>query len=154
MNPQEVLVLIKGDIKTEEVESLSFDDASRKCKVVFRNGNAYAYSAGNVVCLNNPCQHDFKKQKISVNGIELYNIENIFEFCDAKTNKKYWHVVFKDKAKTYKYDELKVLNETRDTFQSAVLNYLKDVAANNPLLVQEFCENDFTLGIVPFVKFP
>lgn len=142
MNPREVLVLIKGEIKTEEVESLSFDDASRKCKVVFRNGSAYEYSAGNVVCLNNPCQHDFKKQKISVNGIELYNIENIFEFCDAKTNKKYWHVVFKDKAKTYKYDELKVLNETRDTFQSAVLNYLKDVAANNPLLVQEFCEND------------
>ena len=83
-----------------------------------------------------------KKQKISVNGIELYNIENIYEFCDAKTNKKYWHVVFKDKAKTYKCDELKVLNETKDTFQSAVLNYLKDVAANNPLLVQEFCEND------------
>ena len=142
MNPRELLVLIKGEIKTEEVGSLSFDDASRKCKVVFRNGSAYEYSAGNVVCLNNPCQHDFKKQKISVNGIELYNIENIFEFCDAKTNKKYWHVVFKDKAKTYKYDELKVLNETRDTFQSAVLNYLKDVAANNPLLVQEFCEND------------
>lgn len=142
MNPREVLVLIKGEIKTEEVETLSFDDASRKCKVVFRNGSAYEYSAGNVVCLNNPCQHDFKKQKISVNGIELYNIENIFEFCDAKTNKKYWHIVFKDKAKTYKYDELKVLNETRDTFQSAVLNYLKDVAANNPLLVQEFCENE------------
>lgn len=142
MNPREVLVLIKGEIKTEEVESLSFDDACRKCKVVFRNGSAYEYSAGNVVCLNNPCQHDFKKQKISVNGIELYNIENIYEFCDAKSNKKYWHVVFKDKAKTYKYDELKVLNETRDTFQSAVLNYLKDVAANNPLLVQEFCEND------------
>lgn len=142
MNPQEFLVLIKGEIKTEEVESLSFDDASRKCKVVFCNGSAYEYSAGNVVCLNNPCQHDFKKQKISVNGIELYNIENIFEFCDAKTNKKYWHIVFKDKAKTYKYDELKVLNETRDTFQSAVLNYLKDVAANNPLLVQEICEND------------
>lgn len=142
MNPQEFLVLIKGEIKTEEVESLSFDDASQKCKVVFRNGSAYEYSAGNVVCLNNPCQHEFQNQKISVNGIELYNIENIYEFCDAKTNKKYWHVVFKDKAKTYKYDELKVLNETRDSFQSAVLNYLKDVAANNPLLVQEFCEND------------
>ena len=142
MNPREILVLIKGEIKTEEVESLSFDDASRKCKVVFRNGSAYEYSAGNVVCLNNPCQHEFQNQKISVNGIELYNIENIYEFCDAKSNKKYWHVVFKDKAKTYKYDELKVLNETRDTFQSAVLNYLKDVAANNPLLVQEFCEND------------
>ena len=142
MNPRELLVLIKGEIKTEEVETLSFDDASRKCKVVFHNGSAYAYSAGNVVCLNNPCQHDFKKQKISVNGIEIYNIEIIYEFCDAKTNKKYWHVVFKDKAKTYKYDELKVLNETKDAFQSAVLNYLKDVAANNPLLVQEFCENE------------
>lgn len=35
MNPQEFLVLIKGEIKTEEVETLSFDDASRKCKVVF-----------------------------------------------------------------------------------------------------------------------
>lgn len=45
MNPREVLVLIKGEIKTEEVESLSFDDASRKCKVVFRNGSAYEYSA-------------------------------------------------------------------------------------------------------------
>ncbi|MCL4102101.1 AAA domain-containing protein [Fibrobacter sp. HC4] len=142
MNPREVLVLIKGEIKTEEVESLSFDDASRKCKVVFRNGNAYEYSAGNVVCLNNPCQHEFQNQKISVNGIELYNIENIYEFCDAKSNKKYWHIVFKDKAKTYKCDELKILNETKDSFQSVVLNYLKDVAANNPLLVQEFCENE------------
>ncbi|WP_405328832.1 AAA domain-containing protein [Fibrobacter sp.] len=141
MNPQKFLVLIKGEIKTEEVESLSFDGASRKCKVVFRNGCAYEYSAGNVVCLDNPCLHEFKNQKISVNGIELYNIENIFEFCDTKTNKKYWHIVFKDKAKTYKYDELRVLNESKDSFQNTVLNYLKDVAANNPLLVQEFCEN-------------
>lgn len=141
MNPQEVLVLIKGEIKTEEVESLSFDNAARKCQVVFRNGNAYEYSAGNVVCLNNPCEHEFKNQKISVNGLELYNIENIYEFCDAKTSKKYWHVVFKDKAKTYKYDELKVLNESKDCFQNAVLNYLKDIAANNPLLIQEKCED-------------
>ena len=143
MNPREVLILIKGEIKTEEVESLFFDNVSRKCKVVFRNGKSYEYNAGNVVYLNNPCLHEFKDQKISVNGIELYNIENIFEFCDAKTKKKYWHIVFKDKAKTYKYDELKILNETKDCFQSAVLNYLKDIAANNPLLVQEFCENDY-----------
>lgn len=141
MNPRDVLILIKGEIKTEEVESFSFDNAARKCQVVFRNGNAYEYSAGNVVCLNNPCEHEFKNQKISVNGLELYNIENIYEFCDAKTNKKYWHVVFKDKAKTYKYDELKVLNESKDCFQNAVLNYLKDIAANNPLLIQEKCED-------------
>ena len=141
MNPQEVLILIKGEIKTEEVESLSFDDARRKCKVVFRNGNTYEYSAGNVVCLNNPCQHEFKNQKISAKGLELYNIESILEFSDPKTDEKYWHVIFKDKAKTYKYSELKVLNESKDCFQNAVLNYLKDIAANNPLLVRDFCEN-------------
>ena len=142
MNPCEVLILIKGEIKTEDVESLSFDSVDLKCLVSYNNGRSYEYNANNVVCLNNPCQHEFKNQKISVNGIELYNIENILEFCDAKTNKKYWHVIFKDRAKTYKYDELNILNETKDCFQSAVLNYLKDVAANNPLLVQEFCEND------------
>ena len=141
MNPQEVLILIKGEIKTEEVESLSFDNASRKCKVVFRNGNSYEYSAGNVVCLDNPCQHEFKNQKISARGIVLYNIESILEFSDPKTDEKYWHVIFKDKAKTYKYSELKVLNESKDCFQNAVLNYLKDIAANNPLLVRDFCEN-------------
>ena len=70
MNPCDVLILIKGEIKTEEVESLSFDNARRKCKVVFRNGNTYEYSAGNVVCLNNPCQHEFKNQKISAKGLE------------------------------------------------------------------------------------
>lgn len=141
MNLCDVLILIKGEIKTEEVESLSFDNASRKCKVVFRNGNTYEYSAGNVVCLNNPCLHDFKNQKISANGLELYNIESIFEFSNPKINEKYWHVIFKDRAKTYKYSELKVLNESKDCFQSAVLNYLKDIAANNPLLVQDFYEN-------------
>jgi hypothetical protein len=141
MNPQETLILIKGEIKTEEVESLSFDNANSRCSVVFRNGKAYEYSAGNVVCLMDPCLHEFKNQKISANGLELYNIQAIFEFKDPKTEKRYWHIVFNDKAKTYKYDELKVLNETEDSFQSSVLNYLKDIAANNPLLIQESCDD-------------
>ena len=141
MNPQETLILIKGEIKTEEVESLSFDDANSRCRVVFHNGKAYEYSAGNVVCLKDPCQHKFKNQKISVNGLELYNIQSILEFKDSRTDKRYWHVIFKDKAKTYKYDDLKVLNESQDSFQNAVLNYLKDIAANNPLLIQENCED-------------
>ena len=118
MNPQETLILIKGEIKTEEVESLSFDNANSRCRVVYRNGKAYEYSAGNVVCLTEPCLHEFKKQKISANGLELYNIQTIFEFRNPKTDKRYWHIVFNDKAKTYKYDDLKVLNETEDSFQS------------------------------------
>jgi superfamily I DNA and/or RNA helicase len=141
MNPQETLILIKDEIKTEEVESLSFDATKSRCRVVFRNGKAYEYSAGNVICLKDPCLHEFKKQKISANGLELYNIQSIFEFQNPKTGKRYWHIVFNDKAKTYKYDELKVLNETEDCFQSSVLNYLKDVAANNPLLIQESCDD-------------
>ena len=141
MNPQETLILIKGEIKTEEVESLSFDDANSRCRVVFHNGKAYEYSAGNVVCLKDPCQHEFKNQKISANGLELYNIQSVLEFKDPRTDRRYWHVIFKDKAKTYKYDDLKVLNESQDSFQNAVLNYLKDIAANNPLLIQENCED-------------
>ena len=41
MNPQETLILIKGEIKTEEIESLSFDNANSRCRVVYRNGKAY-----------------------------------------------------------------------------------------------------------------
>lgn len=141
MNPQETLILIKGEIKTEEVESLSFDSANSRCRIVYRNGKAYEYSAGNVVCLKEPCLHEFKNQKITANGLELYNIQTIFEFKNPKTDKRYWHIVFNDKAKTYKYDDLKVLNETEDSFQSSVLNYLKDIAANNPLLIQESCDD-------------
>ncbi|MBR2196957.1 MAG: hypothetical protein IJ909_00595 [Fibrobacter sp.] len=141
MNPQEALILIKDEIKTEEVESLSFDAAKSRCRVVFRNGKAYEYSAGNVICLKDPRLHEFKKQKISANGLELYNIQSIFEFQNPKNGKRYWHIVFNDKAKTYKYDDLKVLNETEDSFQSSVLNYLKDIAANNPLLIQETCDD-------------
>ena len=77
MNPQETLILIKDEIKTEEVESLSFDAAKTRCRVVFHNGKAYEYSAGNVVCLTEPCLHEFKKQKISANGLVEYTLLHV-----------------------------------------------------------------------------
>lgn len=141
MNPHEILVLIKGEIKTEDIESLLFNDDAHTCTVTFHNGKSYEYNSGNVLCLKDPILHEFHNQKITVDGIELYNIESILEFYDSKNKKKYWHIVFKEKEKTYKYDDLKILNKTDDTFKNEVLNYLKDIAANNPLLVQEHCED-------------
>ena len=35
------LILIKGEIKTEDVASLSFDDASHTCVVVFNSGKSF-----------------------------------------------------------------------------------------------------------------
>ena len=40
MNPHEILVLIKGEIKTEDVESLLFNDDAHTCNVTFHNGKS------------------------------------------------------------------------------------------------------------------
>lgn len=135
MSPVSTLILIKDEIKTEDVSSLSFDDASHTCVVVFNSGKSYRYNAGNVVCLENPVPHDFSEQKICADGSELHDIQSVLEFKNPTTGKRYWHVIFKTGAKTYRYDDLKVLNMSKDEFSNSVLNYLKDIAANNPLLI-------------------
>lgn len=137
MSPTTTLILIKDEIKTEDVSSLSFDDASHTCVVVFNSGKSYRYNAGNVVCLTDPIPHDFSEQKICADGSELHDILSVLEFKNSKNGKRYWHVIFKTSTKTYKYDDLNVLNRSKDEFSNGVLNYLKDIAANNPLLIQE-----------------
>lgn len=154
MDPQEVLILIKDEIKTEDVVSLTFDNARFTCVVVFNNKKSYRYNAGNVECLKNPRQYDFKDQRISANGIELCNIKSILEFRNPKNDRRYWHIVFKDTAegKTYKYEDLKILNRSENDYSNSILNYLKDVAANNPLLVQENLDNNDKITEVSLLK--
>lgn len=118
MSPASTLILIKGEIKTEDVASLSFDDASHTCVVVFNSGKSYRYNAGNVVCLENPVPHDFSEQRICADGSELHDIQSVLEFKNPSTGKRYWHVIFKTGAKTYRYDDLKVLNKSKDEFSN------------------------------------
>ena len=52
----------------------------------------------------------------SLTAGSLFN--SVLEFKNPTTGKRYWHVIFKTGAKTYRYDDLKVLNKSKDEFSN------------------------------------
>ena len=92
IDTSENLIIIKGQIKTPEIESCQNYDGSYK--IVFRNvPSTYTYKEENVLWLTDPDKPDPNNYQIISKGRALSNIKprSIFK---AGSN-KYWHIWFK-----------------------------------------------------------
>ncbi len=72
MNTKAYMVIIKGEIRTSEVQSCQYDHLTNKWDVTFRKGKTYSYSCENIEFLKNPVVLNPHMYRFSRNGRDLF----------------------------------------------------------------------------------
>ena len=127
MNPEKNLVLIKNEIKTEEVDHIQYDPETHKYYVRFTNGRAYLYRYDNIEWIGKPDCFNVSKFEV-YHKKKLLELEKLYLFTGKYD--KYWYAVFQDEsAHTYRFSELKIVEAcaTSETSKS-IMEYLNKVA--------------------------
>lgn len=137
MNTKYEMILIKGRIRTADVESCVYDQDTQKWDVKFNNGKIYSYGYANVEKLTEPAVLNPDRYRISREGKTFFDIRAIYEFKSKE--KIYWHICFGDGSeRDYCYNELDVTESCLFKSQSAnVFEYLKKIAGLSDLRNEE-----------------
>jgi len=92
IDTSENLIIIKGQIRTPEIESCQNYDSSYK--IVFQNvPSAYTYKEENVLWLTDPDKPDPNNYQIISKGRTLSNIKALSIFKAGSHS--YWHICFR-----------------------------------------------------------
>lgn len=132
IDTSENLIIIKGQIKTAEIESCQNDNGNYK--ILFRNSSsAYTYKEENVLWLTSPEKPAPNDYQIVSKGRTLSNIEALYVFYAGKHS--YWHIRFQNgKEYDYKGEELQITQSClKEPCSRSVFEYLKKVADVNVL---------------------
>lgn len=132
IDTSENLIIIKGQIKTAEIESCQNNNGNYN--IIFRNSSSvYSYKEENVIWLTHPDKPDPANYQIATQRRILSNIETLSIF--KSDSESYWHIRFQN-GKEYDYKE-KDLQITRsclaETCSKDIFGYLKKVAEVNEL---------------------
>ena len=96
MNTRNMMILIKGEIKTSDIESCQYNRETHKWDVKYEQGKTYSYSYLNVEKLTDPEVLNPNMYRISRDGREYFDIKDIREFKSKYQDELSWHICFGD----------------------------------------------------------
>lgn len=81
MDIKEVIVLIKGEDKTEEISNIDWDLENEKVRITYQGSSTiYKYNPDNVAILKNPKVVELEGQAVYVEGMPVYEPQFILDF--------------------------------------------------------------------------
>lgn len=81
MDIKEVMVLVKGEDKTEKINNIDYDLENGKVKIAYRDGSTiYQYNQNNVVVIKKPEVIELDRQAAYVEGMPVYEPQLILDF--------------------------------------------------------------------------
>nr|WP_315022514.1 AAA domain-containing protein [uncultured Aminipila sp.] len=81
MDIKEVMILVKGEDKTEEIRNIEYDHENEKVKITYRGvSDIYSYNQNNVVVINNPKVIELDGQVAYMDGMPVYEPQLILDF--------------------------------------------------------------------------
>lgn len=139
MNTRNNMIFIKGEIKTAEVLSCQYKKDTGKWDVKFTNEKTYSYGYENVEKLMNPKALNPSMYRISREGREFFDIEEICEFKSERQGEVYWHICFGDgRERDYRKRDLHIVESCLNRKQSAdVFAYIKQIAGLSDIRNEE-----------------
>lgn len=128
MNTKENMIILKGEIRTAEIQSCKYNSDTKKTDITFRNGKTYSYTSSNVQWLKEPAVLNPDRYRISKEGRSFFDITAIYAFEGKDAS--YWHICFGDGSeRDYCRCDLSIVETCLDQGKSAdVYDYIKQIA--------------------------
>ena len=147
MDTKRFMIVVKGEIKTNQIISCTPNSATRKYDITFDNGSTYSYAMQNVLFMKDP--KILKPEDYLIETPDrkyLFDINWIYEFVGG--GDIYWHLVFNDFELDYRKSDLAIReNCLKDKKSDETFQYLKEVASlsnikniNNELVLKKYYE--------------
>lgn len=138
MDIEKIMVLIKGEDKTESI--INLDCGTEKINVTYSNGKQYKYNKNNVVILKNPKKVELNNRVICIDKIPVSNHRLILDFN--------YRIRIISKDGTYKTVKPEVVsyekNECLSEIANDILKYLSEISSHisNDSLGESFLEGE------------
>ncbi len=141
MDPRKSMIVIDGKVKTSAVAFCRKNERSGGYTVQFYNSpKHYIYPDAKVEFLTDPTVHDPAGCRLFHNGLPLYGVDYIAEF-QSKGTRRRWYVEFADGKGSRTFGDGEIIMHRSCIADGgkagAVFDYLKDIAAENPLETED-----------------
>lgn len=139
IDPRENMIVIDGRIKTDQVVRCSVNNRGDRYDIAFTGSpyKTYSYSRGKIAWLTDPVLFDPQHCHIFHKGRQLWSLAFIAAF--QRGFQKFWYVEYQNGAHaSYPGSEISVVKSClADTQSKSVFEYLRSVAAVNPLKAED-----------------
>lgn len=137
MNTKTHMVIIKGEIRTSEVQACQYDHLTNKWNVTFHKGKTYSYGCENIEYLKNPVVLNSHMYRFSRSGRELFGIESACLFRGS--HHTYCHICFEDgQERDYLQNELTMEESCLNQRQAKdVFEYIRQIAGLSDIRNEE-----------------
>lgn len=131
MDIKEVMILVKGEDRTEEISSIDYDLENERVNINYRGSTIYPYDQNNVVILNNPKVIELDRQVAYVEGMPVYEPQLILDF-----DERIRIIQYNGKSSTVRPKSFSLVKDgaaNQDAQQ--ILAYLRDISqytSDNP----------------------
>ncbi len=137
MNTRYNMIIFKGEIRTSEIVSCTYNRNTQKWDVMFNNGKTYPCGYSIVEKLTNPEVLNPNMYRISRGGCQFFGITAIYVFRGKRD--VYWHICFGNgEERDYCQSDLNIVKSVLGQSQSAnVFEYIKQIAALSDIKNEE-----------------
>lgn len=145
MNEEEILVLLKGEDKTKEIEKI---EEKEKTYVKFYGmDKIYQYSFDKVIIRRNPIFIDLEKQDIYYKNQILFNVKKAIRFDE------FVKIIYdSDEEEIFKYINISIKSNKTDNLNKNVIGYFKEIAKFVKNTDEDSKEKDLNLSNDTFLS--
>ena len=143
MNEEEILIILKGEDKTKEVEYYS-EVNNKKINVKFFNKeDIYPYNKANVLIIEEHENINLKNKDIYYNNQILFNVDKAIKF------RQYIKIIFKnEEPQLFRYNEISLKPNSTENLSRDVIGYFKEISkyvkdGNNEEQIENNIEQSF-----------
>ena len=123
MDEEKILVIIKGEDKTKEIEHLS-ENNNKKIEVKFYNEEKiYQYNQKNIIIKKQSENIEFKDKDIYYKNQILFNVQNVIRF------EEFIKIIYTTgETEIFRYNDISLKSNSIDNLNRDVIGYFKEIS--------------------------
>lgn len=123
MDEEKVLIILKGEDKTKEIEYYSEINDEKINIKFFNKEEAYSYNKSNVLIIEESEDIDLKDKDIYYNNQILFNVKKSIRFV------QYIKIIFESgETKLFRYSEISLKSNSLENLNRDVIGYFKEIS--------------------------
>ena len=123
MNEEEILIVLKGQDKTKEIEYFSENNNGKITVKFYNKEQKYPYGKSNVIIKKNPEIIELRKKDIYYRNQILLNVKKVIRFED------FVKVIYlTNESQIFRYNDISLKSDSVENLNKNVIGYFKEIS--------------------------
>ena len=122
MDEEKILILLKGEDKTTQIENFTINNDETKIKF-YNKETIYPYSSENVIICKEPINIDLKGKDIYYNNQVLFSVQKAIRFGE------FIKIFYKnEETQIMEYDNISFKSDSTENLNKNVIEYFREIS--------------------------